>query len=168
MVNGDWRRLGRHLLMTPWRFRRALTPAILHALEAEIAAGERRHGGQVRLAVEGALPVAALLRGQSARERAVEVFARLRVWDTEHNNGVLIYLLLADRAVEIVADRGIHARVKPGEWREICRAMEEAFRHRRFKTGLLDGVQAVAQLLAQHFPPPAAPRNELPDRPVLL
>ncbi|HYQ37379.1 MAG TPA: TPM domain-containing protein [Pseudomonas sp.] len=168
MVSNDWRRLARHLLMTPWQLRSAFAPPTLHAIQAAIAAGERSHAGQVRLAVEGALPVGALLRGQPARERALEVFSQLRVWDTEHNNGVLIYLLLADRDVEIVADRGIHARVRPAEWKHICREMEAAFGQQRFRAGALEGIHAVTRLLAQHFPATGERVNELPDRPIVL
>ena len=168
MVKNACRRLARHLLMTPWQLRRAFAPSTLKAIKAEIAASERSHAGQIRFAVEGALPVAGLLRGQAARSRALEVFSQLRVWDTEHNNGVLIYLLLADRDVEIVADRGIHARAGAPEWEDICRAMEAAFRQQRFEEGALAGIRAVTRLLAQHFPAQPGGSNELSDRPVLL
>jgi uncharacterized membrane protein len=109
-----------------------------------------------------------LWRGVSARERAVEVFANLRVWDTEENNGVLIYLLLADRDVEIVADRGIHARVGAEGWEIICRAMETQFRAGHFEQGVLDGIAQVSAQLTRHFPGPDRRGDELPDKPVLL
>jgi uncharacterized membrane protein YgcG len=148
----EWRRILRHLAMPPWRLRQALPRATMQAIEAAIGASERTHGGQICFAVETGLDLGALLRGQAARERALDVFAQMRVWDTEHNNGVLIYLLLADRNVEIVADRGIHARANAAQWEEICRTMEAAFRAGRFEQGVLDGIRAVGELLARHFP----------------
>lgn len=168
MVTSDCKRLARHLLMTPWHLKRAFAPRTLRAIQAEIAASERLHAGQVRFAVEGALPVAALLRRQSVRERALEVFSLLRVWDTEQNNGVLVYLLLAERDVEIVADRGIHARVGAEDWESICRVMEQAFAEGHFEQGALEGIRAVTRLLAQHFPATSERGNELSDRPVVL
>ncbi|HEY6924631.1 MAG TPA: TPM domain-containing protein, partial [Steroidobacteraceae bacterium] len=109
-----------------------------------------------------------LLKGQPARERAIEVFSQLRVWDTEHNNGVLIYLLLADRHVEIVADRGVHGRVSSQIWETICREMEAAFRQGHYREGAIGGIQAVTRHLAAHFPATGARRNELADNPALL
>ena len=168
MVKCNGGRLLRNLSMTPWQLRRAFAPSLLDAIRAEIAASERLHGGQLRFAVEGALPMAALLRGQSPRERALEVFSLLRVWDTEHNNGVLIYLLLAERDVEIVADRGIDGRVTAREWQDICHQMEVAFHAGRYETGALEGVRALTRLLVLHFPTGAAGGTQLPDSPVLL
>jgi uncharacterized membrane protein len=161
-------RIGRHLLHHRWMVRRVFPDAVLARIEQAIAASEARHGGQIRFAVEGALDGAPLFSGQSARARAIDVFARLRVWDTAHNNGILIYLLLADRDVEIVADRGIAAKVAQSEWDAICHAMEAEFRAGRFEGGVLRGIAAVTDLLAAHFPPVERRRNELPDRPVLL
>jgi len=161
-----WRRTLRHLAMPPWRLRQLLPRATLQAIEAAIGASERTHGGQICFAVETALDVAPLVRGEAARERALEVFAQLRVWDTEHNNGVLIYLLLADRDVEIVADRGIAARVAPAEWESVCRAMEGAFRAGRFEQGALEGIRAVGGLLARHYPGRGA--DTLSNAPYLL
>ena len=161
----DFARLARHLFVLPGALGRAFPPAAMSAIEHATAASETRHGGEVRFAVEPALEPAALLAGQSARERALEVFSLLRLWDTEQRNGVLIYLLLADRDIEIVADRGLNA-VKAQEWEAICRRMEEALRGGEFEQGVLDGLQAVSSVLARHFPPRAGERNELPDRPV--
>ena len=97
------------------------------------------------------------------RERALDIFSQLRVWDTEHNNGVLIYLLLADRDVEIIADRGIDAHVGAAGWETICRAMEKDFRAGLFEHGVIKGIEDVSRLLARHFPPaPPGRRNELP------
>src|SRR6202048_3688261 len=118
------RRIGRHLLEHRWRVRRIFTPDVLAAIEQAIKAGEATHSGQVRFVVEGALDGAPLFRNQHARERALDIFSHLRIWDTSHNNGVLIYLLLADRKVEIVADRGIDASVGAAGWQKICAEME--------------------------------------------
>jgi uncharacterized membrane protein len=118
--------------------------------------------------VEGALDGAPLFRDQPARERALDQFAHLRIWDTAHNNGVLIYLLLADRNVEIVADRGIDAKVGTEGWETICRAMETDFRAGNFERGVINGIEAVSRELAKHFPPDGHPRNELPDKPVVI
>lgn len=161
-------RIVRHLLMTPWRLRRAFPRATLQAIEREIAASRKLHVAEIRFVVEGALHGARLYRGQSARERALEVFSLLRMWDTEHRNGVLIYLLLADRAVEIVADRGAHVRVGSVEWESACRAMERAFRAGQFESGAIGGIQAVARHLASHFPARSGGAHELPDSPVIL
>lgn len=160
-------RLTRHLLTTGWSLRRAFPPASLERIEAAIREGESRHTGQVCFAVESSLDPADLMRGVSARQRAIEVFSILRVWDTEHDNGVLIYLLLADRDVEIVADRGINRKMGEG-WEPICQQMEAAFRRKAFEAGVLTGIQLVGHELARHFPGPRPGGNELPDRPVLL
>jgi uncharacterized membrane protein len=162
------KRLSRHLLLNRARVRRAFPRASLAEIEAAIKASEARHAGQIRFVVEGALDGRPLIAGQSARARALDVFSHLRIWDTEHNSGVLIYLLLADRDVEIVADRGIDAKVGAERWREICARMESEFRRGRFKTGVLEGIAQVTADLAAHFPPRGTHRNELPDPPVVL
>jgi uncharacterized membrane protein len=162
------RRMFRHLLKPEWAVGRAFTPASLADIEAAIRESERWHTGEIRFAVEAALDVWALVRGHTARERAIEVFSELRVWDTEANNGVLIYLLLADRDVEIVADRGLNELVPPEGWEDICREMEQAFREGRFREGVLAGMATVSGLLIRHFPHTGANLNELPDRPVTL
>jgi uncharacterized membrane protein len=161
-------RMLRHLTMPQWRAARGLPREALLRIERAIAESESRHSGQIRFAVENALDLYDLLHGQSARERAIEVFAALRVWDTAHNNGVLIYLLLADRDVEIVADRGIHERVGSRAWEEICSEMEAAFREGHFEEGVLGGIARVSRFQETYFPGPAHGPNELPDRPVVL
>ena len=161
-------RIMRHLSSGRAAVRRAFPQHTLDAIERAIRATEARHDGQVRFAVEAALDLSPLLAGQTARERAIEVFSELRVWDTEHNNGVLIYLLLADRDVEIVADRGIHARLGTETWEAICREMEAAFRDGQFEAGVLAGIHAVGEHLAHHFPARGGKPNEMPDRPVVL
>ncbi|HSD61261.1 MAG TPA: TPM domain-containing protein [Burkholderiales bacterium] len=164
----DFVRILRHLATSPRAVKQAFPASSLAAIEAAIAEAERSHAGEIRFALEGALELGALLRGQSPRERAMTAFSRLGVWDTEHNNGVLIYVLLADRDVEIVADRGITARVGAVELEAICRVMESAFREGRFKEGAADGVGALGRLLAQHFPRLPGEQEELPDRPEIL
>lgn len=164
----DIRRIGRHLLEHHWRVRRIFPPRVLAAIERAITAGEATHSGQVRFVVEGALDGVPLFRGQPARERALDVFSHLRIWDTVHNNGVLIYLLLADRDVEIVADRGIDAKVGSDGWEAICRGMETDFRTGSFERGVIAGIEAVSRELARHFPPAGRHPNELPDTPVVL
>ena len=161
-------RIMRHLSTGRAAVRRAFPPRTLDAIERAIREIEARHGGQVCFAVEDALDLAPLLAGQTARERAIDVFSQLRVWDTEHNNGVLIYLLLADRDVEIVADRGIDARVGKQAWEAICQQMEAAFRAGKFEEGVLAGVRSVGSHFMQHYPHAGEKLNELPDRPVLL
>jgi uncharacterized membrane protein len=158
----------RHLVAPPWAVRRAFPPAVLHEIEEAVAASERKHRGEVRFVVENALDFLPVLRGLTPRARALEVFSLLGVWDTEENTGVLIYVQLADRDIEIVADRGIAHRIAQPEWDAVCRRMEEAFREDRFQAGALDGIREVSRLLVQHFP--AGPRNidELPDQPALL
>ena len=161
-------RIGRHLLSNRGRVRRAFPRAALDAIERAIKSGESMHTGQVRFVVEGALDGRPLFQDQPPRARAIDLFSRLRIWDTEHNNGVLIYLLLADRRVEIVADRGINAKVADTDWQRICRAMEAQFKAGHFEAGVLKGVTAVTVLLAQHYPPSGPHENELPDKPVVL
>ena len=162
----------RHLSATHWRTRLSFPKPTLDAIEAAVARAERAHTGQIRFVIETALSPAQLLAGLSTRSRALQVFANLGVWDTAHNNGVLIYVLLADRSVEVVADRGISSRVTAAEWRAICAAMEVQFRSGHYREGSVAGVDAAAELLARHFAAPAgrerAVDNELPDRPALL
>ena len=162
------KRIARHLVATKWMVSRAFPGDTLAAIDKAIKASEATHGGEIRFAVEGVLHIEPLLRGQTARERAIDVFSQLRIWDTEHNNGVLIYVLLADRDVEIVADRGIDAKVGPREWERICRNIEAAFRKGDFEGGVIVGIREVTRHLAEHFPPVGDDRNELPDKPVVL
>lgn len=164
----DLARLARHLVVLPGAVKRAFPPSAMSAIEQAIAESERQHGGEVRFAAEPALDTSALLAGQTARERAIEVFSLLRLWDTSERNGVLIYLLLADRDIEIVADRGVHAKVAPAEWEGICRTMELALKGGRNGEAVVTGIQRVSALLARHFPRRADDRNELADRPVRL
>jgi uncharacterized membrane protein len=165
----DLARLWRHLNTGLRQVQRVFPQRTLDAVEAAVRASEARHPGQIRFVVEGCLAPSSLWRGKTPRQRAVEVFSELRVWDTEHNNGVLVYVLLADRDVEIVADRGVaRGRVAADEWEQCCRIMEAQFRDGRFEAGAIAGVEAVAAVLARH---PAGARdadNPLPDAPTVL
>jgi uncharacterized membrane protein len=158
------RRIGRHLLEHRWRVRRIFPPQALARIEQAIKAGEATHSGQVRFVVEGALDGAPLFRNQPA----LDIFSQLRIWDTAHNNGVLIYLLLADHDFEIVADRGIDSRVGHDGWEKICQDMEADFRAGDFERGVIKGVEAVSRELATHFPRRVGGPNELPDEPVVM
>jgi len=162
-------RMLRHLMTGRARLRGCFPSSALDAIEAAVRECESLHSGEIRFAIEAALHLPALLRGATPRARAVEVFSQLRVWDTEHNNGVLIYVLLADRAVEIVADRGVAGgRVPQAEWDAVCRLVSQRFAAGEFEQGAVAGIKAVAEVLARY---PAGPRNgsnELPDAPVLL
>ena len=164
-----WKRFFRHLFTDHVAVRRAFPRPAMRAIEKTITEEERRHAGQLRFAVEASLPLGELLRGVHASARAVECFSRLRIWDTEHNCGVLVYVLLADRHVEIVADRGIHARVGSAAWEAICGEMQQEFARGQFERGAVIGIRAISDLLAEHFPAgEGGEPNELPDRPVVL
>src|SRR4249920_1104151 len=148
--------------------RRAIGPEVVQRMQQRVQASERHHSGEIRVCVEASLPLSYLWRALSARERAVTLFGKLRVWDTEHNNGVLIYLLLAERAIEIVADRGLSSRVDAGEWRRIVERMGSDFHENRFEQGLTQALEEASALLVAHFPlaQGEANPNELPDQPV--
>ena len=163
------KRFFKHTLMPPVLARRAFAQAVLRRVEQAITDSERMHRGELRVAVEASLDLGPLFRGQSPRARAEEVFSQLRVWDTAENSGVLLYINWADRDIEIVADRGISARVTQDEWESICLAIEQAFRAGRFEEGLVEGIRQITRLLMVHFP--AVPGNnadELGNRPVIL
>jgi uncharacterized membrane protein len=164
----DLKRFSRHIFMTPVRAARAFPSTVMDAIQSEIAAQEKLHGGEVFFVVEAELTTSQLWRDLSSRERAREVFAQQGVWNTEENNGVLLYVLLADRRVEIVADRGIDGKVAGEDWQRIVRAVEGHFRDGRYEEGAVAGVRSVAELLAAHFPVRHGERNELSDRPLLM
>ena len=144
--------------------------ADMERIAAAIAEGETRHRGEVCFAVEGALGVGQVLRGVLPRARALDAFGRLRVWDTAANNGVLVYLLLADHRIEIVADRGLAGLVSDEQWRGVCLLMEERLRAGEFAEAVIDGIRAASDLLAAHYPqrPGGVDEDELPNRPVFL
>lgn len=162
------KRIIKHFLMTRWQVNKSFPAATLDAIEKEIKISETMHAGEIRFVVEAALDGAPLFKDQSAQERALEVFSQLRIWDTEYNNGLLIYLLLADRAVEIVADRGIHSKVGVEEWQKICRKMESDFAAGSFKHGVCIGINSITEHLAAHFPTSEDDINELPNKPVVM
>lgn len=164
----NFKRIIKHLLVDRWTVRRAFPAHAMKAIEAAIRQAETTHQGQIRFAVEASLDMMPLLKDQTARERSIEVFSTLRVWDTAQNNGVLIYLLFADHDVEIVADRGIHGHVGQHEWEVICQKMELAFKHKNFEEGVITGIRAVSEHLVKHYPGKSANANELPNTPVQL
>jgi uncharacterized membrane protein len=167
-----WQRLARIARHRWWDERdaaRALPPAALQRIESLVAGSERGHSGEIRVVIEAGLPLSYLWQDLSARDRAITLFGKLRVWDTEANNGVLVYLLLADNAIEIVADRGIDRHVDTAQWRALIEPMRAAFRAGRFEDGLAAAVQAIDALLRRHFPLAEGQvnPNELPDRPLM-
>ena len=164
-----WLRILKHSRLDAADTTRLLGAGALQRIEARVAASEAGHSGEIRVSVEAGLPLSYLRRDASARERAVMLFGKLRVWDTEHNNGVLIYLMLAEHAIEIVADRGLARRVDPGEWQRITSSMSAAFKSGQFEAGLNQAIDAVDALLLQHFALALgeANLNELPDGPYL-
>jgi uncharacterized membrane protein len=146
------KRIWRHILMSEIQVKRCFPESVLKNIQSVVRQREATHSGEIRFVVEGELTWAQLLSDMTSRERAVEVFSGLHVWDTEHNNGVLIYVLLADRIVEIIADRGIHRHASDAVWRDICKLMQAEFRAGRFEGGAVIGVTAVSALLRNHFP----------------
>jgi uncharacterized membrane protein len=162
------KRFFRHIWMSPITARRAFNAETLAAIERAVVACEKTHRGQVRFVVEAELTTAQLWAGLSSRARALDVFSGLRIWDTEENNGVLIYVLLADRNVEIIADRNIHTKVGDERWRAICKEMELHFRKGAFRDGSLDAIHKVSVELAFYFPARGEQINEQSDKPIML
>jgi uncharacterized membrane protein len=161
-------RLFRHLFTTSAAGRRAFPPATLKAVAEAIAGGEKRHRAELRLIVEASMPAQAVLAGISPRERARELFAHYRIWDTEENCGVLVYVNLADRQVEIVADRGVGRTIKAGEWQDICRRMTRGFAENNFHDSTLTALEQLNALLQAHYPDDGSVQNQLPNEPVVL
>ncbi|MDE2255348.1 MAG: TPM domain-containing protein [Betaproteobacteria bacterium] len=169
MVSLDLARFARHAFFPAARVHVLFPRRTMHVITQAVRDAEHLHGGEIRVAIEGALDWPELLRGVTPRQRAVELFSLLRVWDTEHNDGVLIYLLLAEHAVEIVCDRGLTSKVPPEQWQSVCRVMEEQLSAGRHLEAVLLGVAALSTLLAEHAPNlGGAKRNELPDAPVVV
>jgi uncharacterized membrane protein len=161
-------RLFRHLLQTRWALLRRFRPDVLDRIEKAVHAGESRHRGEIRVVIETDLDAWSILAGRTPRERALEVFASYGVWDTAENNGVLIYVLFADRDMEIVADRGYAGKVTPAEWEAVCKAMEVEFRAARWEEGVIAGIERASVIVERCFPWREGDRNELPNRPRLL
>ncbi len=169
---GFWqqlKRIAKHRWLDEADTQRAVPKDMAERLRRRVSASEHRHTGEVRICVEAGLPLSYLWRNASPRERAVTQFGKLRVWDTAHNNGALIYLLLADRAIEIVADRGLNAVVSPAQWQSMVLRLGEALREGRYEDGLTQALEELSAVLVQHFPadPSKGNPNELSDQPVL-
>ena len=158
-------RLIKHRLWDETDAARALGPTALARIEERVRQSEGRHAGEICVCVEASLPLSYLWRDASSRDRAITQFGKLRVWDTAGNNGVLIYLLLAERKVEIVADRGLNAHVSAAQWQAVLEAMRSEFQAGRFEAGLLKAVDQVDVLLRAHCPLPEGQTavNELVD-----
>lgn len=158
----------RHLFALPFSLRRQFPSSLLSEIETAIRDSEKHHNGEIRFAIETALPFSALIRNVSARQSAIEAFSDLRVWDTRDNSGVLIYLLLVDHDLEIVADRGIAEKVGQSHWDDIAHAMEQQYRAGQFREGSLEGIRRVTELLTAHFPPGERNPDELSNKPALI
>jgi uncharacterized membrane protein len=166
----NWNRFFSHLFTTRSKLARLFPVEALTAIENAVAQSELTHSGEIRVAIEASLEPAEIFAGKTPRRRALELFAGLGVWDTDANNGILVYILLADRDVEIIADRGFNGLVSAEEWAAVCHTMEEEFRAGHYEQGAVEGVLEAGKLLARHFPPLPGGRDEdeLPNRPTLL
>ena len=164
-----WLRILKHSRLDAADTKRLLGAGALQRIEARVATSEARHSGEIRVSVEAGLPLSYLRRDALARERAVMLFGKLRVWDTEHNNGVLIYLMLAEHAIEIVADRALSRHVDATGWQRIMATMQSAFHGGQFEAGLNQAIDAIDALLREHFAlaPGDVNPNELPNAPLM-
>ncbi len=162
------KRLFRHGFMMPWAVKQHFPEQSLQRIETEIAKSEAQHLGEIRFVVESHLPFTDILRKKTGKKRAIEVFSQLNVWDTEHNNGVLIYLLLADHDFEILGDRGIHQKFGQAGWEDICQQMEGLFRKGQFEMGVIFGIHQITECLIKHFPTTDKSKNELSNKAVIL
>ena len=176
MTPGKFKRIIKHLWLDESDTKRAIPPDVFKRLTGQVAASENLHTGQIRICVEASLPTSYLWRlgsevgiKQLIRQRAVMLFGKLRVWDTEHNNGVLIYLQLAERSIEVVADRGLNCHVPDESWQAMTQSMSLAFHEGKFEDGLSLALDEVSKLLVTHFPAVAGGSrpDELPNEPVL-
>lgn len=158
----------KHITSPHWRAHRYFNATVLKRIELAIAHSEKSHVGQIQFIVESSLPTRSLIAGQTGKQRALEVFSTFRVWDTEHNNGVLIYLLLADRDIEILADRGIHSKVGEQYWEIVCKSMEKQLKDGNFEQGVMLGISLIEKALRDHFPNGGENPNELQDRPIVI
>jgi uncharacterized membrane protein len=161
-------RFFRHMFSHPWQVQRHFSVEALRTIEKAISASEKMHAGEIRFVVEAGLHPYEIICKKTPKKRAIELFGRLNVWDTEHNNGVLIYLLLADRDVEIVADRGIDQHIGHDGWEEICHEMEGLFRKGQFEAGVLQGISHIGALLKQYYPQTGTSKNEVPNKPLVM
>lgn len=164
----ELKRLIRHVVLPHWWVRRTISPDLLRRVEMVVKASEATHRGELRVVLEANLPLPRVLQNQSVRSRAIELFSQLRVWDTADNCGVLIYLQLIDRRIEIVVDRGINATLGQPFWTSLCRRMEDAFKAGDYAGGLLFTLQAISDVLCVYFPVEEANPDELPNEPLLI
>lgn len=158
----------KHMFSHPWQVQRHFSAESLRTIEKAIAASEKTHAGEIRFVVEAGLHPYEILCKKTPKKRAIELFGRLNIWDTEHNNGVLIYLLLADRDVEIVADRGIDRQVGHEGWEEICHEMEKLFRKGQFEAGMLQGIARISAALEKYYPQTGVSKNEVSNKPLIM
>jgi uncharacterized membrane protein len=158
----------KHAFMLPWCWRLSFPSDVLKDIENTVKQSESQHSGELRFAIENSLSPGWVWHGMSARNRATQVFSNLRVWDTEENSGVLIYVQLADREVHILADRGINRCVEQSEWDRIAHLMQTEFSQGNFKEGSIKGIEEITRLLVTHFPANSDNFNELPNRPVII
>ena len=161
-------RLFKHLFATSRQTKKHFPLSGLQLIEDRIAESEIGHSGQIRVVIETTLSPYAIWHQQSSRERAIEVFSLQKIWDTENNNGVLIYLLMADHAFEIIADRGVHQKVGDEFWKKVCEMMEIHLKNSDFQTGVLTGIYEIDQILRQFYPASVITPNELSDEPILI
>jgi uncharacterized membrane protein len=161
-------RFFKHMFSHPWQVKSHFSAEALRNIEKAIAASEKAHAGEIRFVVEAGLHPLEVLYKKTPKKRAIELFGRLNIWDTEYNNGVLIYLLLADRDVEIVGDRGIHQHLGKAGWEDICREMEALFRKGEFEAGVLQGIEHISAVLQKHYPQNGASKNEISNKPLIL
>jgi hypothetical protein len=166
--NMKFKRIFKHLMTADRHVRKLFTPLHIEQITQKIQASEKLHSGEIRFAIESALELQAVLQNQTPRQRAIEVFSDLQVWDTELNNGVLIYVLLADQAIEIVADRGIHAKVGTAYWEDLCKKTQTSFETGCYIEGASQCIQAINDQLSAHFPLDGGGNNELDDAPVII
>jgi uncharacterized membrane protein len=158
----------KHTFSNPWQVKSRFSPEALRNIEKAISTSEKQHAGEIRFVVEAGLHPYEILCKKTPKKRAIELFGRLNIWDTEYNNGVLIYLLLADRDVEIVADRGIDKHVGNDGWEAICRDMEALFRKAEFEAGVLQGIAEISAELEKYFPQNGASKNEVSNKPIVM
>ena len=168
MVTMNVKRITQHLLFPKYRLRSLFNADTINLITLATKASERRHSGQICFAVEGSLSLSELMKNEAPRNRAIDVFSQLRVWDTECNNGVLIYVLLADKAVEIIADRGVNKVVDLSTWADVCKKVESNFSEGDFRKGSLIGIESVGVILENFFACNSSLKNEIPDSPILL
>ncbi|UCH48639.1 MAG: TPM domain-containing protein [Betaproteobacteria bacterium] len=161
-------RIAKHLVIPDWWAHRVFPKHVLERINAAVHESEKSHRGELCFVIEGDLELSALLGGITTRQRAEDVFAQMRVWDTEENSGVLIYVQLIDHCIEIVADRGINGKVDRSEWNTICETMQSAFHSGRYEQGSLEAIKAITALLQTHFPSGEENPDELPNRPIRL